>query len=196
MIIVDWYNAKTYFLVFLAACVVLVPTAIVVGRKMESRLMASVLYAMTVAAVGALTLPTDFTDMYAFPAPQFNLGGFLNHFISSSAVISAFTDLLTVPEHLANVLLYIPVGVLGYLFLGKWWRALVAAVVLTFTVELVQALSGVRDGSAEDFYRNCFGAAVGVALVLSVRFMGRLDGRGSRQQASQDTRTTERAESS
>jgi hypothetical protein len=182
MIIVDWYSAKTYFLVFLVGCAVLVPTAIVVARRIKSPIMVSALYAMAVAAVGALTLPTHFADMYAFPAPQFTLNGFLNQFFSDSAPIHAFTDLLTAPEHLANVLLYIPVGILGCLFLGKWWRALGAAVVLTFTVELVQALSGVRDGSAEDFYHNCLGGAVGVAIVLSVRFLGLLDGRSSHQQ--------------
>jgi len=80
MIVVDWYNARTYFLVFLVGCAVSAPTAIVVGRRIKSPTAVSVLYAMVVAAVGALTLPTDFADMHAFPAPQFTLGGFLRQF--------------------------------------------------------------------------------------------------------------------
>jgi glycopeptide antibiotics resistance protein len=189
MIIVDWYNARTYLLVFLVGCAILGPAAIVVGRRTKSPTVVSVLYAMAVATVGALTLPTRFADMHAFPAPQFTVGGFFKQFFADSAPIHAFTDLLTTPEHLANVLLYVPVGVLGCLFLGKWWRTFGAAVALTFIVELMQALSGVRDGSAEDFYHNCLGAAVGVAIVLSVRLLGSLDGRSS-------TKTAESVESS
>jgi hypothetical protein len=156
-------------LVFLIGCAALVPAAVFVGHRTRRPQPVSVLYALALAVVGAITLPADFADMYAFPAPQFSLGRFLGQFHSDAAPIRAFDGLLTAPEHFANVLLYIPVGILGYLFLGKWWRALGTAVVLTFTVELTQALSGVRDGSARDFYLNCFGAVVGVVVVGTVR---------------------------
>ena len=79
----------------------------------------SILYAVAVAVVAALTLPADFEYMYAFPAPQFTLHGFLNQFYSDSMPLRAFTGLLTVPEHIANALLYVPVGLLGCLYLGS-----------------------------------------------------------------------------
>lgn len=195
MITIGLHTAKAYLLSFLIGCAVLMPAAIVVGRRMQRPVPVSVLYAMTLAAVGTFTLPLEFANMYAFPAPQFSLSGFLNQFVSDSAPFRALTDLFTLPEYLANVMLYIPVGILGCLFLGKWWRALGTATILTFAVELVQAMSGFRDGSAIDFYHNSFGAAIGVAIVLGVRLSGLFDEQRSHQQTPREAKTAENTES-
>jgi hypothetical protein len=54
--------------------------------------------------------------MYSFPAPQFSPAGYLGGFVSVSTLLEAVAESALTPEHFANVLLYMPVGGLGYAF--------------------------------------------------------------------------------
>ena len=75
-------------------------------------------------------------------------------------------------ELLANVALFVPLGLLGALLLPRrrWWTALLALVALSVTIETVQGLVlPYRIASAHDVLANTLGAAVGVGLALLVR---------------------------
>lgn len=74
-----------------------------------------------------------------------------------------------VVESSANVLFFVPVGALLALLLPRprQWLALVAAVLLSATVELCQAMFlPLRTASLSDLLANSLGAAVGLGMVL------------------------------
>jgi glycopeptide antibiotics resistance protein len=70
-------------------------------------------------------------------------------------------------EEAANVVLFVPLGMLGILALGlgRWWAVVLTGTVLSGSVELVQAafLPG-RVASVTDVAANGLGALVGVAV--------------------------------
>lgn len=67
-------------------------------------------------------------------------------------------------EFVANIVLFLPLGVLLTLLLGRAWIALVLAVTLSVAVELVQFVLPARLPSVRDVLANSFGAAAGVLL--------------------------------
>ncbi|MBM7025400.1 VanZ family protein [Clavibacter sp. DM3] len=70
-------------------------------------------------------------------------------------------------EEAANVVLFVPLGMLGILALGlgRWWAVVLTGTVLSGSVELVQGafLPG-RVASVTDVAANALGALVGVAV--------------------------------
>ncbi|GGQ71247.1 VanZ family protein [Couchioplanes azureus] len=81
-------------------------------------------------------------------------------------------------EQVANLLLFIPLGVAGALATRRAFRTAAAAATLSFGIEAWQAISGVRVASAADWIYNtggaCAGAAIGL-LVLAARRLTRPD---------------------
>lgn len=67
-------------------------------------------------------------------------------------------------EFVANIVLFLPLGVLLTLLLGRVWIALVLAVTLSVAVELVQFVLPARLPSVRDVLANGLGAAAGVLL--------------------------------
>jgi glycopeptide antibiotics resistance protein len=87
-----------------------------------------------------------------------------------------------VPEHygmLLNVLLFVPLGVLGALLTGRaWWWVTLAGALGSVMVELAQRQWLERDASAADVVANTLGALVGaVAVSLLARRGSRRAGR-------------------
>ena len=76
-----------------------------------------------------------------------------------------------VAEFSANVLLFVPMGVLFVLLLGawRWWLAVAIGVVATLVIEFVQLFLPERVSDPRDLLANTLGTVLGVALVALVR---------------------------
>jgi len=75
-------------------------------------------------------------------------------------------------EFAANILLFVPLGLLGALLLPRrrWWVALVSLLTLSLGIEIVQAFGlSYRQPSSRDVLGNALGAAIGVGLSLALR---------------------------
>ncbi|WP_065571669.1 VanZ family protein [Microbacterium oleivorans] len=68
-------------------------------------------------------------------------------------------------EFALNIVLFLPVGALLTLWLGRPWRALAIAVVVSASAELVQVLLPARMPSLRDVLANAAGAGAGVLIV-------------------------------
>ena len=75
-------------------------------------------------------------------------------------------------EFLANIALFVPVGMFGLLLVGvgAWWVALFAPVGLTFAIETAQLGIPGRVSDERDLLANTVGGVIGVlvALVLTL----------------------------
>jgi len=75
-------------------------------------------------------------------------------------------------EYLANVALFVPVGLFLLLLFGTrfWWLAVAAALAMTSLIETVQRSIPGRVSDERDIAANTLGAVVGVALALVLTF--------------------------
>jgi glycopeptide antibiotics resistance protein len=89
-------------------------------------------------------------------------------FISGDNTLDWITFALV--EFLANIVLFIPVGVLFVLLLGwrRWWAALLLGVGLTASIEFAQLFLQDRVADPRDLVSNSIGAFIGVVVVLLV----------------------------
>jgi glycopeptide antibiotics resistance protein len=73
-------------------------------------------------------------------------------------------------EFLANVAMFVPIGVFFLLLMGRqWWLAAVfAGVAATFTIEFAQLFLPTRVPDPRDVVANSAGAAIGVIAALLV----------------------------
>lgn len=74
-------------------------------------------------------------------------------------------------EFWSNVALYGPLGIFAMAMLPtlRWWQAVVLAVAVSGTFELLQGLLSGRTASPQDVVANTLGAAIGAGLVVAVR---------------------------
>lgn len=89
-------------------------------------------------------------------------------FISGDNTLDWITFALV--EFTANIVLFVPVGVLFALMLGwrRWWLASLFGVGLTAAIEFAQLFLPNRVTDPRDIVSNSVGAVIGVALVLVV----------------------------
>ena len=75
-------------------------------------------------------------------------------------------------EYLANVGLFVPVGLFLLLLFGTrlWWLALAAAITLTSFIETVQRTIPGRVPDERDLAANTLGAAIGILVGLVLTF--------------------------
>jgi VanZ family protein len=75
-------------------------------------------------------------------------------------------------EYLANVALFVPVGLFLLLLFGTrfWWLAVAAALAMTSMIETVQRLIPGRVPDERDVAANTLGAVIGVAVGLVLTF--------------------------
>jgi glycopeptide antibiotics resistance protein len=67
-----------------------------------------------------------------------------------------------------NLLLLLPLGLLGPLalpWLGRWWRVLLVAVLLSTSIELTQLVVPERSADVDDVLLNAIGALLGYFLL-------------------------------
>lgn len=88
-----------------------------------------------------------------------------------------------VAEFSANVLLFVPMGVLFTVLLSRWrwWLALAVGVAATLTIEFVQLFLPARFSDPRDLLANTLGTLLGIALVSVVA--RRPAGQGARRAA-------------
>ena len=75
-------------------------------------------------------------------------------------------------EYLANVAMFVPVGMFLLLLFGSrlWWLALALAIGLTSSIETVQRVIPGRVSDERDIAANTLGAAVGILVALVLTF--------------------------
>jgi VanZ family protein len=99
--------------------------------------------------------------------------------------LAPVTDRLTIDrvEFLANIGLFVPVGVFVLLLFGSrlWWLALAGGVALTVAIETAQRSIPGRVSDPRDVVANSAGTAIGVALALVLTLPGTLRRRRRRR---------------
>lgn len=73
-------------------------------------------------------------------------------------------------EFLANVALFVPIGLLLVLLLERrrWWLAILVGVVLTVAIEFVQQFLPSRVSDPRDLVANAIGTTLGVLLAVPI----------------------------
>jgi len=73
-------------------------------------------------------------------------------------------------EFLANIAMFVPIGVFFVLLMGrKWWLpAIFAGVGMTFTIEFIQLFLPTRVPDVRDLISNSIGACAGVFVALVI----------------------------
>lgn len=71
-------------------------------------------------------------------------------------------------EFIANVAMFVPLGLFFVLLLGRsrWWLAIVLGVVMTGAIELAQQFIAGRVSDPRDLLANSLGATIGTILAL------------------------------
>jgi VanZ family protein len=149
------------------AAVALVVTAAVawpIGRLIADRFgrprAPAALFVAAVGVVVALTLTPNYPDPGDPPAPVH----FLYYIGDLHHVWVDLTSAPTDPEQIANIALYVPVGLFGRFV----WRSAIAAAAfgtaLTVVIETCQFWIVGRDGSLTDIRNNAVGAILGALL--------------------------------
>lgn len=84
--------------------------------------------------------------------------------------VTAWMDLAVV-EFGANVIMFVPFGVLFSLLLGRrrWWLVLISAFAATMLIETAQLFIPNRFSDPRDLLANTLGAAIGLVGTLVVR---------------------------
>jgi VanZ family protein len=125
---------------------------------------------LTLAAVTFILL----TGLTPFDVQQFTGG------VQSNGLFVSTINHATLPDTVANIFLYVPLGLLLCLslsrLLGGRVLGLLGAIILSgfisFGIEWVQAYSPARVSSLIDLYANCAGGVIGAMLALAARSIG------------------------
>lgn len=112
-------------------------------------------------AVAWITLNPSLGD----PKRNAFLEGLLAAFAATPAL--AWID-YDVVEFTANIVLFVPMGVLLALLLGRGrrWLALSLGVAASLTIEFIQLFEPARVSDARDIIANSLGAIIGIGLVV------------------------------
>ncbi|WP_369798022.1 VanZ family protein [Cellulomonas sp. B6] len=71
-------------------------------------------------------------------------------------------------EAVANVVMFVPFGVLVGLLVRRWWAVVLLAAATSTLVETVQLALPTRVSTIQDVVMNTLGAGVGVAALVAV----------------------------
>ena len=122
---------------------------------------------LLLAVTGLYLLAVAWITLNPFPGdPKRNafLEGLLAAFAATPAL--AWID-YDVVEFTANIVLFVPMGVLLALLLGRGrrWLALSLGVAASLTIEFIQLFEPARVSDARDILANSLGAIIGIGLV-------------------------------
>ena len=134
-------------------------------RSTRVRQTVRVLAVVYLAMVAVITLS---------PAQSTNPGGpllWVTQWLARSPVTSWLT--LSRFDFTANVIMFVPFGVLVGLLLGprRWWLVLVLAAASTVAIETAQLFIPNRVSDVHDLIANTAGAAIGLGLIVTVRLL-------------------------
>jgi len=75
-----------------------------------------------------------------------------------------------VVESVANVVMFVPLGLLIVAWGGRWWHGILAGLIISSAIETVQLLFlPTRVADVRDVIANTLGAALGVTIALLLR---------------------------
>jgi glycopeptide antibiotics resistance protein len=126
------------------------------------------------AVTGVYLLAVAWITLNPFP-PDPHGNGLLKQLLAAFASTPALAWIdFDVVEFTANVLMFVPMGVLFTLLLGlgRWWLALLVGVASTCFIEGVQLLLPNRYSDVRDLVANTLGTLVGIAIVALVVVVG------------------------
>ena len=75
-------------------------------------------------------------------------------------------------EFLANIAMFVPIGLLVTLLSRRWWVAAVVGLALTCAIEFTQTFLPARFPDVQDIFANTLGAVLGSLAVAGVRCVG------------------------
>lgn len=135
--------------------------------RIRTRAVLSVGAALYLAVVGWVTLGPQPLDDNTDGWLRTLLGLFSEHWLTAWITY----DLV---EFLANIAMFVPIGCVFLLLLGRrrWWLALLLGIVLTCVIEFTQQFLPTRVSDVRDIIANSLGALIGVViglLILRVR---------------------------
>ena len=149
--ILDYLSSPVPLAVLAAAVILAWP----LGRLLRRGALGVIL----VLALGLVFAATTTTYL-----PYYDSGGvhgYLTEFADRAYLVRGFGS---TPEKLANIALFVPLGLLGTLMWRRPVLVFAACVTLTFLIEAWQGFIG-RGGDAVDVVHNSAGGLIGVLLV-------------------------------
>ena len=152
--------------VLLATALLAWPAGVRIARRQGCPRLAAALFVVAVGVIVALTLTPSRTmsGVIEVPPPHY-----LTQIDDLLFVWSTLTAAPSDAEQLANIALYVPVGLLG----GFVWRGVARATLfgLALTVAIETCQYGIigRAGSLTDIRNNALGALIGALLAGAVR---------------------------
>lgn len=123
-----------------------------------------------VAVTGVYLLAVAWITLNPFP-PDPHGNGLLKQLLAAFASTPALAWIdFDVVEFTANVVMFVPMGVLFTLLLGlrRWWLALLIGVASTCFIEGVQLFLPNRYSDVRDLVANTLGTLIGIAIVALV----------------------------
>lgn len=161
----------------LATALLAGPAGVRLARRRCCAPVAAVLFAAAVGVIVALTLTPNRPGAGEPPPPHY-----LTQVGDLRLVWSALTAAPADAEQLANIALYVPAGLLGYLVWHGPARAALFGLALTVAIETCQYGIIGRAGSLTDIRNNAAGALLGaLAAALAATAAGRPRQRARRQ---------------
>jgi glycopeptide antibiotics resistance protein len=98
-------------------------------------------------------------------------------FVTIRVYLDNLDSAFWVSQAVGNVLLLLPIGLFGPIaipWLGRWWRVLLLALVISISIELAQLFIPERSADVDDVMLNAVGALLGYWLLLVLRAVGGL----------------------
>ncbi|MFI7603260.1 VanZ family protein [Actinoplanes sp. NPDC049681] len=151
-------------IVFAVFLVLAWPLSRLAGRDTGRRAVAA-LFLVSAGMIIALTATPSYTDPASYSAipPHF-----LTELDQPRVIWAKLTAAPSDAEQIANIALYVPLGIFGRLLWRSTARATVCGFVMVLVIETVQYVIPGRAGSITDIRNNTLGAFLGAAAVSLV----------------------------
>ena len=130
------------------------------------RLIAGVFLGLWLAAAFAFTLRE------AHPLPGQVVTDNATPFTTIRIYLDNLDSAFWISQAVGNLLLLLPVGLFGPIalpWLGRWWRVLLAALIISVAIETAQLWIPERSADVDDVMLNVIGALLGYWLLLLIR---------------------------